>query len=815
MSADGAVRYVRLCPTCGTANAPEVLRCSCGVLLVGVDLVRADALAPPPAADAPELAAPAVLPVEIEPADRPQAPPADAAALVCPYEDCGQPNPPGAQSCVYCNRPLATGHELTPAASSLLRLPSALRERYRVLDVLPARGAEAEILRIEDAQGEVRIAKLYRQGIVPPAEVQQRLERIDPAHRVQVFETGLSDSHAYEVMEYCRHGSLRQHLQPQAMPLDFITEVVRELRVALAAVHAAGVVHRDLKPENVLLRSREPLDLVLTDFSTASAMDATQRFTSIARTLLYAPPESLSGVIDAKADYWSLGMMVLEMATGRHPYQGLSEAVILHHLTTRVVELDGIGDARLRLLVRGLLVRDPKRRWGADEVGRWLDGDTSLAVADAAPAEGSGAFARPYAVRSEQCATPQQLAAAFARHWMAGRADIVSGQLLDWFTKVHPDQNVVRLLLQLRYERELSPDQQLLRFILYLAPGIVPVWQGRSVELPALLAQANQALQGDAEAARWLEQVHAQGVLPVYAEAGNAQAAELVQRWDAAIEAFDQAWRQQAGLLRAREPAPGEVVRFDELVAGPAGPRRPPLLALHPRLLAGAYDPAWLERLRGRVQGELDPLRVLDAQLAQLPPVAGMSAAELLACEALLPQARADAERRGREQAQQRARQAEEALGLRRELRTCLAELGAQAQRFGYWLDTSAPLLANLDQFSALTARARALGDGSEAASAARRLALRTEPQLLRLRGLVEEVAERREANAGWFSSEVGRTALGVFLLVLFLFRAAGLALLLLVGGGLAAWRLLPILARVGAVRAIGRTLGNGRAAAG
>ncbi|HMN21580.1 MAG TPA: serine/threonine-protein kinase [Ottowia sp.] len=810
MSADGAVRYVRLCPTCGTANAPEVLRCGCSVLLVGVDLVRADALAPPPAADAPEPAAPAVLPVEIEPADRPQAPPADAAALVCPYEDCGQPNPPGATTCVYCNRPLATGHALTPAASGLLRLPSALAGHYRVREVLPARGAEAEILLVKGEDGTTRVAKLYRQGIIPPPEVQQRLARIDPAHRVQVFETGLSDGHAYEVMEYCRHGSLRQQLQAQAMPAAFITEVVRELQMALAAVHAAGVVHRDLKPENVLLRSREPLDLVLTDFSTASAMDATQRFTSIARTLLYAPPESLSGVIDAKADYWSLGMMVLEMATGRHPYQGLSEAVILHHLTTRAVELGGVGDARLRLLVRGLLLRDPKRRWGADEIGRWLDGDTRLEVAEPAPAEGGDAFARPYAVRAEQCNTPQQLAVAFARHWVAGRADIVSGQLLDWFTKVHPDQNVVRLLLQLRYERQLSPDQQLLHFILYLAPGIVPVWQGHSVELPALLAHANQALQGDAGAARWLEQVHEQGVLGIYATAGNAQAAELAQRWSEAVDAFDAAWKRQDALLRADPPAPGAVVRFDELLSGPAGPRRPPLLALHPRLLAAAYDPAWLERLRARVQHELDPLRVLDQRLEALAPVATMSAAELLASEAALPQARANAEQRQREQEAQRARQAEAALQLQRELRTCLAELGAQAQRFGYWLDSSGPLQASLDELGALTARARALGDAGEAASAARRIALRAEPQALRLRRLVEEVIERREANSGWTRSEVGRTALGVFFLVLFLFRAAGVLLLLLAGGGLALWRLGPIMGRVGAVRAIGRALGNG-----
>src|SRR4029077_19586068 len=116
-----------------------------------------------------------------------------------------------------------------------------------------------------------------------------------------------------------------------------------------------------------------------TDFSVASTLDATQRFTSAARTLPYASPESLSGVIDGKSDYWALGMIVVEAALGRHPFAGLSEAVILHHLTTRSVDVSGVADRNVRKLTRGLLLRDPETRWGAEQVERWLAGDESLA----------------------------------------------------------------------------------------------------------------------------------------------------------------------------------------------------------------------------------------------------------------------------------------------------------------------------------------------------------------------------------------------------------------------------------------------------
>jgi serine/threonine protein kinase len=82
----------------------------------------------------------------------------------------------------------------------------------------------------------------------------------------------------------------------------------------------------------------------------------------------------LTGVLDDKADWWALGMIALEAATGRHPFEGLSEQVINHHLATRSVDVRTVYDDRLRALCRGLLLRDPKRRWGGVEVARWLAG---------------------------------------------------------------------------------------------------------------------------------------------------------------------------------------------------------------------------------------------------------------------------------------------------------------------------------------------------------------------------------------------------------------------------------------------------------
>src|ERR1043166_9592182 len=273
------------------------MRCGCSALLAGVDLVRKG--------------------MASAPLDSSQTTPSLPQAVTCPYQDCGQSNPPGSATCLYCNRALADNAALSPGgrAHSLLGLPAALKDRFSILRPLPTHGAEAELLVVQaHGGGPERIAKVYRHGIQPRREVQERIARIHPRHRVEVLESGSSEGYAYELLEYCTHGSLRERLDSGPLDSAQLHVVVRELAAAIAGVHAAGLVHRDLKPENVLVRAEQPLVLVLTDFGIASVLDATQRFTSTARTLPYASPESLSGVMDGKADYWALGMITLEAA---------------------------------------------------------------------------------------------------------------------------------------------------------------------------------------------------------------------------------------------------------------------------------------------------------------------------------------------------------------------------------------------------------------------------------------------------------------------------------------------------------------------
>jgi tRNA A-37 threonylcarbamoyl transferase component Bud32 len=716
--------------------------------------------------------------------------------VLCPHDDCAQLNPADSSVCLYCNRPLESVPVFSSAVPSLLNLPASLADRYRIVRPFPAHGAEAELLLVEViAGGPARVAKIFRQGIRPRVSIQERMQRIDVRHRVALLESGESDGHAYEVMEFCAFGSLRERMARGPIATADLVDIVRQVAAALVAVHDAGLLHRDLKPDNVLVRREKPLELVLADFGIASVIDATQRFTSAARTLPYAAPESLSGVIDGKSDYWSLGMLLLEAAVGRHPFAGLSEAVVLHHLATRSISLDTITDSNLRKLLRGLLLRDPRQRWGADEVARWLGGDSSLME----PVErGPGAvFPHPYHLGNEVCDTREQLAIGLARNWRAGLADIRNGQLLTWFRDEQKDQNTVRLLLDLQYERGLHVDVQLLKLMLHLAPGLPPVWRGDSIELAAILGCANRALQGDHDAARWLDAIYQHQVLAAYVEAGNVEAVELVKRWDSAIERFRQVWQDRAAQIKSRQSqgARGGTANFDQLMYGADTFQCPPLHELHPRLLAIAYDPAWTERLRRRLQAAFAELLVHCGWLGELGSLDAMEGAELLVIEALLPHVREAVQQQSEVDARQRQAADEELRRVQIEVTAILGRLGESGREASFQAASCDRLEAALDEFFGLLVQLRGSGRSDVPWMALRKSAGRGESVALRMQKLVDELAVRRAANAGWVSPRM----LGFIALALLLGPVVlgdGSAIILAAGvAGVFAWRFLPVLA--------------------
>ncbi|MCR5219382.1 MAG: SUMF1/EgtB/PvdO family nonheme iron enzyme [bacterium] len=383
---------------------------------------------------------------------------------------------------------------------------------YRIVRQLPTKGSEADIFVVEK-EGTQYILKQYRYGINPKRDILLAIRALSESHPhefIRLFDADFDAASGrwYEIQEYVANGSL-QALMADRSPLTdvqqatFFNDVARELTEALHALHQNNLLHLDLKPSNILLRSVHPLNLVLIDFGIATALDSdmSKKFTQVRGTPMYQSPESYSGGMGRPADWWGLGMILLKIASGAHPFKGLSNNIIAYAIATEPVPVPENLDAGRKELLQGLLTRDPEKRWGYEQVVRWFSGERgipqhfeSTPAANTQPSAGSSAL-KSIKFMDKPYQSLADLAAAFLKDeqsWEKGREFLMRGYVKQWLEKNDEFDAIVDMDKVMSGTED--PDEKVFRFAQRFGGDVPFAFGGHLITLENLLLFAGKVL---------------------------------------------------------------------------------------------------------------------------------------------------------------------------------------------------------------------------------------------------------------------------------------------------------------------------------
>lgn len=231
------------------------------------------------------------------------------------------------------------------------RVPGDLGQfgKYRIMRELGRGGMGAVYLAFDDKLQRKVAIKLMNAQLASNALARERflrearaVARISSERVIGIFEAEEIDQIPYIAMPFLQGTTLQAKLEPpRQLSVADVIRYGRDIALGLADAHTNGIIHRDIKPSNIWL---EPTNcqierVRLLDFGLARGDETTseQQTASgmVVGTPAYMSPEQGRGeAIDHRADLWSLGVVLYEMAVGHRPFQAKTALGTLTKIAT-------------------------------------------------------------------------------------------------------------------------------------------------------------------------------------------------------------------------------------------------------------------------------------------------------------------------------------------------------------------------------------------------------------------------------------------------------------------------------------------------
>jgi serine/threonine protein kinase len=252
---------------------------------------------------------------------------------------------------------------------------------YRIIEKVSA-GGMGVVYRAHDEQLERDVAlKVLPSGTLSNDASRRQfrkealaLAKLSHPNIETVYEFDTQDGIDFLVMEYVPGNTLAERLAAGALQEKEVVALGMQIAAAMEEAHSRGIVHRDLKPRNIAFTARGQAKVL--DFGLAKLLPQANDATSDtltdtqagAGTLPYMPPEQLQGEsVDARADIYTIGAVLYEMATDRRAFpEELPSRVIdsiLHHAPVPPRALNSRVSPELERIILKCLEKDPSRRF--------------------------------------------------------------------------------------------------------------------------------------------------------------------------------------------------------------------------------------------------------------------------------------------------------------------------------------------------------------------------------------------------------------------------------------------------------------------
>eukprot|EP01090_Pellita_catalonica_P016576 TRINITY_DN477_c0_g2_i5.p1 TRINITY_DN477_c0_g2~~TRINITY_DN477_c0_g2_i5.p1 ORF type:complete len:986 (+),score=130.85 TRINITY_DN477_c0_g2_i5:2894-5851(+) len=378
--------------------------------------------------------------------------------------------------CMECGADI---QELTIKEEALKKI-----DAYTIIEPIEISGATKECFLVKDTNEKHFFLTYYHENSEPDKTIYDVLHRADVDHIARLVKTGYWNNRFFEVSEHIQGGSLND--------LGYIKEnrletLVNEIGRALRDFSEAGFRHRNLCPKNILIRDNETFDLVIIDYSSARLSDYDLDTDTPIQLTRYTAPEAIIGGVSPASDWWSLGMIVLEQITKGAFFENINDKAFMIHLVTRGVQIPESIDERILLLLKGLLCRDPLKRWRWEQVEKWLNKEYVAPPIEAT--SGTDQKKEKTIQLGDTTYTNVSyfaLAAAEENNWEKGLTLFTSGEISNWVKEILGEGKIAATIRNLRSKEDIDLEWRFSLALMHLNEALPLTWRGQII-IPAWL----------------------------------------------------------------------------------------------------------------------------------------------------------------------------------------------------------------------------------------------------------------------------------------------------------------------------------------